>query len=124
MLRLFVNISSACRTAMNAVNSNQADVILFLSRELSLPTNRITLNLSLFHDLGVDGDDAFELLKTYALKFTVDISEFRFYDYFGPEGAPTPWGFILELLFRKQYKKKKRLTVEDLVRGVASGKLE
>ena len=119
-----MNILSACRTAMSVPSSNQTDLILFLSRQLSLPTNKITPKLSLFHDLGVDGDDAYELLEAYAFKFNVDTKEFRFDDYFGPEEPATPWGLILELLFKRQYKKKKRFTVEDLVNGIDSGKIK
>jgi acyl carrier protein len=108
---------------MNVNSSNQTDVILFVSDQLSIPIEKINLNQSLFHDLGVDGDDAIELIEKYALKFHVAINEFNFDEHFGQEGAPSPLAFIIEFLFRKNYKQKKRFTVADLVRGVGSGKI-
>lgn len=39
-------------------------------------------------DLGVTGDDAVELLEAVHERYSTDLSQFPFDDYFGPEGCP------------------------------------
>jgi acyl carrier protein len=48
--------------------------------------DRISLESCLNHDLGIDGDDAAELLSEYAAAFGVDMSGFHFSKYF--QGEP------------------------------------
>jgi hypothetical protein len=42
----------------------------------------------LFGDLGVDGADGRELIEEFGKTFSVDLSDFRSDNHFGPEGLP------------------------------------
>jgi hypothetical protein len=46
----------------------------------------LTRQTDLLRDLGVDGDDASEFMYNFGEKFQVDLSNFRFDNYFGGEG--------------------------------------
>ncbi|MCC8018335.1 MAG: DUF1493 family protein [Rikenellaceae bacterium] len=78
--------------------------------------------LSLYHDLGIYGDDAGELLEKYSENFGVSLEGFRFGRYFPHKGDWLPaalWRFIT---FRKP-RQYERLTVGDLQKGIDEGKL-
>jgi acyl carrier protein len=105
---------------MNKVDI-RLDVIEFLSNTLSIPQHRFTDEASLFHDLGVDGDDAVELLAEFSKKFGVSLDGFDFVEYFGVEGSPTILGFFAEVLTNSNSKKLKRLEVNDFVRAAQNG---
>ncbi|GKT23491.1 DUF1493 family protein [Acidovorax sp. SUPP3334] len=45
-----------------------------------------TPNTDLVKDLGLTGDDAFQFMEAFALKFNVDKGDYRSSDYFGSEG--------------------------------------
>lgn len=78
------------------------------------------LNLSLSNDLGIYGDDAFDLIFDFSKRFNVDVSEFPLSDYFEGEGD-VMFKFFANL-FNKQ-KPKKTLTINDLRLAIISGKL-
>lgn len=67
------------------------------------------------NELNIYGDDAVELILEYAKLFDVDVSKFMLSDYFADEGLD------LFSIFRK--KKKKILTIGDLIKGIKAGKL-
>ena len=94
-------------------------VINFLSEELSINKLKICNDTRIFHDLGVDGDDADELLSNYSDKFNVNINEFSFSIYFGLEASLTPISLIKHLLGKS--KKLKPLFVKDLIDGATKG---
>jgi len=62
------------------------DVYSFLARELGVDPTRLTPDTGLFDDLGVDGDDFFELEQAFARHFNVDMSSYRWYFHHGEEG--------------------------------------
>jgi acyl carrier protein len=62
----------------------------FVSEELGVPAARIKPETRLLHDLGVDGDDAGDLLHHFSARFHVDLSAFRFSWHFGPEAGRNP----------------------------------
>ena len=107
---------------VNRSNSTE-EIIEFISQSLSIPLNKITKTASLFHDLGIDGDDAIDFLNEFSHTFGVSLSQFRFNEYFGPEGSATPWGFIKEIVTKSSFTQKKRLEVKDLIQAVSTGKL-
>ncbi|MGJ1421050.1 DUF1493 family protein [Sphingobacterium spiritivorum] len=80
-------------------------------------------NVRLYHDLNIYGDDAIELLNCFEEQFKVDLSRFRFTDYFPSEGD-----WILPSLFRfltgKKPKEYKQLTLSDLNKAINIGYLE
>ncbi len=47
-----------------------------------------SLNSELEKDLGITGDDAYEMIEKFSKKYMIDISNFRFDQYFSPE-VPT-----------------------------------
>jgi acyl carrier protein len=51
---------------------------------------QLNLDTALNQDLGVDGDDACELLDAFAKKFGVDLSRFHYDRYFGSEAGGLP----------------------------------
>lgn len=65
-----------------------------LAREQGYPLARITRATRLQEDAGMDGDDAVEFLEAYEREFRVDLTSFRFYHHFGPEGCNPFWLFV------------------------------
>jgi hypothetical protein len=81
----------------------------------------IQLNSRLFHDLGVDGADADNLLAAVRDTFAIDFSRFDFDRHFGPELPFNPFSWLWCFLFdREQLNaagtawKKVPITVADL----------
>jgi len=101
------------------MNNIQIQVIQLLIDELNIAYEEVNLTSSLFHDLGVDGDDASDLLERFSKEFNVDISNFKFNDYFGSEVS-----FVFKLFFPFSKKSFKKLTVQDLIIAAEKGKLE
>ncbi len=102
---------------------NEVKIIeVFLSEETGISVSDISIKSDLLKDLGIDGDDAVELIIKFGDKFGVDIQKFNYQDYFGLEGAFCP----LFLLMPSWWKRKhiKSLTVSDLIDAVKKGKLE
>lgn len=75
----------------------------------------------LYEDLKIDGDDAFELLQAFSEKFNVDMSEFKYNEYFAPEGIDII-GVLSRLFKDKEKKKLKSLTLADLEEAAKEGK--
>ena len=99
-------------------------VIDFLCSKCKCRPDEISLETSLLYDLGIDGDDAAEFLEGYAERFEVDLSDFRFDEYFGPEGC-SPFmifsAFYYWITWKKQ--REKSLKVADLVDAARTGRL-
>ncbi|MFZ6780163.1 DUF1493 family protein [Undibacterium sp. Ji83W] len=89
---------------------------------VGMPLDRVKANASLFHDLGVDGDDAHELMQEFASRFQIDLSHFVFSDYFGPEHASNPLALVKGMLGLGQPAIDKRLETRDLVQAVIAGR--
>jgi len=77
------------------MQTEEHNVISFISELLSAKS--LSLETRIGEDLGVDGDDAVELLEEYSKRFSVDISNFSFDDYFGPEVGFNPFYFLCNL---------------------------
>ena len=54
----------------------------------------LTWETTLFHDLGIDGDDADEFFEEFGRTFRVDLRDFNIESHFGPE-ASDPFSSIL-----------------------------
>ena len=62
-------------------------LIALLQEHISpLAVDKLTLNTSINHDLGCDGDDAAELMADLADRFPIDFVDYDAYRYFHPEG--------------------------------------
>ncbi len=85
-----------------------------LARQMGVRENKVTMATRLRHDLGMDGDDAFEFLDDFRKKFSVDMTDFPYDSYFGPE-SPFSYVVLYHLLFDRSKLKKRELTVRELV---------
>jgi len=72
-------------------------------------------NERIYHDLGITGDDAYELLIAVKARYPFDVREFDFLDYFDGEGLPLPGARLLGLP-NNGPKIKKPLTIDHLVK--------
>jgi acyl carrier protein len=97
-------------------------VVDFLSKYLNKPKKNIHLENSLFHDFGVDGDDAVELIQEYASQFNVSLEGFNISEFFGPE-ISSPIQMIIEIFTKNSFRNTPKLTVEDLINGAIQGRL-
>jgi len=77
----------------------------------------VTKNTRLYHDMNVYGDEADELITAYSKKFNVDISAFRFSDYFPVEGDSFLYNLIRGIL-RKPKKELKEFPIKNLQEGI------
>ena len=96
-----------------------ADVIAIIAEETSISPERIQPQHSLNFDLGVDGDDAEELLRTYMEKFHVNMQAFDFHRYFGDERAFNIFAYLWQIF--TGIEKQEPLFVRDLVRSAQLG---
>jgi acyl carrier protein len=94
----------------------------FVASARSTSVEKVTLNKSLFHDLGIDGDDAVDLINGFAAQFDVSLEGFDFQEYFGPEATSGPIEFFVELLTKEKYRKLRRLEIADLVKAASVGR--
>jgi hypothetical protein len=60
-------------------------VLSFIAECARVNMQQISLDTAINLDLGIDGDDASELLEAFSSKFGVDLSTFRFDRYFASE---------------------------------------
>jgi Protein of unknown function (DUF1493) len=95
----------------------------FVTRELGVSRACITSAARLSHDLGCDGEDARELLRQFAVQFSVDLSGFELSRHFGPEAAFNPLLYLYWRLRRPERLRFVPLTVGDLVEAVRTGAL-
>ncbi len=56
-----------------------------LAEKCGRQSSEITATSKLLQDLGLDGDDAAELMKAFADQFKVDMRDFKFMQYFRSE---------------------------------------
>jgi acyl carrier protein len=101
-------------------------VIDFLSDETAIRASKISLNSRLFHDLGIDGEDAMDLIAAFSKSFGVDVSNFQYSEYFGDEGfclLSELAELVKMILNRRTTADKKELTVEMLIESVQKGYL-
>ncbi len=75
----------------------------------------ITLDTRLGRDLGMDGADAEEFLTAYRQEFGVDMTNFPYDDYFGPEVGFEIFSYLYCLLFKRSALKQKQVTVNELI---------
>lgn len=84
----------------------------FIADELGLPDAELPPHTTLL-SLGVDGDDAVDLLESFAEAFAVDLSQFEFTRHFGPECSATPRSllrWLVWMMFRRH-----KLTWEEQI---------
>ena len=100
------------------------EIIAFVGGESGIDERDLHLESRLFHDLGIDGADAYDLLDKYSLKYNVSLGELPHHDCFNVETGISLIA-ILKRVFGKTYMSSKEpLTIFDLVEGVKTGVLK
>ena len=61
------------------------EIIKIISKESGVPIERLNGATLLEEDLGVTGDDAWEVIEALEVKYHLDLKEFEFLKHFGPE---------------------------------------
>lgn len=90
-------------------------VITFVAAELGESEQRLRLSTRLYHDLGVDGEDADTFMEAFAERFRVDMTAFDFERHFRDEGTVN---MLMRLWLRvrdPESLKRVPITLEDLV---------
>lgn len=95
----------------------ESRIIDFVARQTAEPTHRLTLLVDLRKDLGVEGDEAEELMTQFAQEFDVDMRDFQFSKYFGPEAPFSLIWYLYMKFFEPRLLKFTPLTVADLVQS-------
>ena len=93
----------------------EEQVKLFVAQQTEFKIDKISLSTELGKDLGIDGDDAVELLENFSEKFQVDLSTFEFDKYFGMESGLNPVMWLISMLFGSSVYDLEPLTIQDLV---------
>ncbi|WP_338758682.1 DUF1493 family protein [Massilia sp. METH4] len=101
-------------------------MIRFVADELRCPLKCVNLSTSLFHDIGVNGDDAADFVDCFSDRFNVSLDGFEFDRYFGPE-RPGTLVEIFQVMFAKIFTSRRRskfqrLEVIDLIRAAEDGR--
>jgi hypothetical protein len=95
-----------------------------LLSQISGKGTRVQLGARIFHDLGVYGDDAHELIQMLEAEFALDTTEFEFVKYFPPE-FDSRWSRLLFWHSPSRLHKERftPLTVHELIEACVLGKL-
>lgn len=107
-------------------NESTRKVIAFIAKKAGVNKSKISLESRLGSDLGLDGDDALELLEGFGEEFNVSIENIDFEKYFNEEYDI--WGIqnLFNRLFRKDKfidKRNNEIFVSQLVESLESGRL-
>lgn len=95
-------------------------VTAFIAHRLHVRLETLLPDTRLREDLGVDGDDAIELLADFAATFGVAMTDFCFARYFGPEASFNPVYYAYILLAKKRQAETFPITISALVIAVAA----
>ncbi len=102
------------------MKSETYESVIYLIAELAgVSPSRITSSTRIREDLGVDGDDASEFMKAFAIRFQVDLAAFQLARHFGPEGSWSPI-YALYCLFTGKGRTEP-ITVAQLVEAAERG---
>lgn len=96
----------------------KTDLYEFIKHETGT-SKTLSSETSLFHDLGVDGDDANEFFESYFEKFSVLPGDIDLNDYFSSEGFNLI-GIIIDIFFRKT-PPLKPMTISMLAKAIELG---
>ena len=92
----------------------------FVATELNVERSRLRPTTRLQRDLGVDGDDGYDLLVAFSKVFSVDLTGIDLGRYFGPEAGPNPLVW-LRWLVTLSWPKSVPITLQDLQASVNAG---
>jgi acyl carrier protein len=64
-----------------------SDIVAFLVAEAGVNPKDVTPDSQLVEDLGIDGDDFFDLIDQFSRRFAVEMSAYRWYFHHNEEGV-------------------------------------
>jgi acyl carrier protein len=106
------------------VEAEKRDYILrLLAQKTGRKPDNITNGARLLHDLGLDGDDAAEVIAEISKTLKVDISAFDYSKYFRSEPSLLSLLWFLPSQRNEQVSKKRPITVAELINAAELGKL-
>ena len=82
------------------------DIYHFISDTSGVNRNKLRPNSDL-RDLGIEGDDFFEMMLEFEQKYLVDMSGYRWYFHHNEEGSPS----LGRLLFKPPNSRVKRISI-------------
>ena len=103
------------------MTETETTILAVLARQRSMSAASLSPMTHINKDLGIDGDDAYELITELAEKFSIDFFDFEYGKHFGPEGFD-----LVGMLRGKRYPMLP-LSVQDLAayidrkKGTTSG---
>lgn len=89
-------------------------LIRLITSETGFSKNKISLETRLYHDIGLDGEDAEEFIEAFSEAFDVDMNGFEFYRYFNKEGLDSLALFGSLFKAKRNQKPLDEITVEML----------
>ncbi len=87
-----------------------SEIIEFLKDETG--TDNVSENSDIGNDLGIDGDDYYDLVTEFSKKYNVDVSSWLWYFHCSEEGS---WNSIGGTLFKSPDKRVKYIPVTPLM---------
>ena len=101
-------------------------MIQFVATQTGVGPDRVRLDTTLFGDLGIDGDDAWDFIEAFHEEFQTDMRGFNYSTHFGPEGCFPPVAIFYWIrglaVGRHKAAGLVPVTVRDLVEAAARGK--
>jgi acyl carrier protein len=94
--------------------STEQEVIALVAKRTGRPESSITPEKT-FYQLGIDGDDAVELIDELCRRYQVPAEKVDLNKYIGPEGAGL-FNHILYAVSRKSSEERKELRIGDLIK--------
>lgn len=99
---------------MNEKNTSRPEaykaIIGFIKASIGLEVNETTI---FFKDLDLIGQDADEFIRLFSEQFDIDMTDFRFNEYFVDE-YNIPFGYWFDRIFRKKKLKRKEFNIKHL----------
>ncbi len=94
--------------------STEQEVIALVAKRTGRPESSITPEKT-FYQLGIDGDDAVELIDELCRRYQVPAEKVDLNKYIGPEGAGL-FNHILYAVSCKSSEERKELRIGDLIK--------
>jgi acyl carrier protein len=95
--------------------SIEQEVIELVAKKTGKTKDKITPEKT-FYDLGIDGDDAVELVDALCERYQVPVEGVDLRKYIGPEGAFTVINHVFNAVAREGSVERKELRISDLIK--------
>lgn len=86
--------------------SSIEEIYTLLENQCGVKRHQLRMDVDIFDELGVEGDDFSELIESFSSTFNVDISNYRWYFHSNDEGTN-----LFSFMFRPPNKKVSRIPI-------------